>query len=78
MGRETDDDTGGLARRQRREAAGEHKRIAVSFGPLHGPISARQVEDVLRELTFAPQQRPEPTTPEKGGARHSPELFDTL
>ena len=36
------------------DEAGEHKRIAVSFGPLHGPISARQVEDVLRELTFAP------------------------
>jgi adenine-specific DNA-methyltransferase len=33
---------------------GEAKRIAVSFGPLHGPISARQVEDVLRELAFAP------------------------
>ncbi|MDT5289806.1 MAG: hypothetical protein QOF88_4695, partial [Mycobacterium sp.] len=23
-------------------------------------------------------QRPEPTTPEKGGVEHSPELFDTL
>ena len=36
------------------EEAGESRRIAVSFGPLHGPISARQVEDVLRELAFAP------------------------
>lgn len=36
------------------EEAGETRRIAVSFGPLHGPISARQVEDVLRELAFAP------------------------
>jgi putative transposase len=30
------------------------------------------------EPTFTPHQRPEPTTPEKGGARHSIELFDTL
>ena len=36
------------------EEAGERRRIAVSFGPLHGPISARQVEDVLREASFAP------------------------
>ena len=36
------------------EEAGERKRIAVSFGPLHGPIGARQVEDVLREIAFAP------------------------
>lgn len=36
------------------QEAGETRRIAVSFGPLHGPISARQVEDVLRELAFAP------------------------
>ena len=36
------------------EEAGERRRIAVSFGPLHGPISARQVEDVLREVSFAP------------------------
>ena len=36
------------------EEAGETRRIAVSFGPLHGPISARQVEDVLREIAFAP------------------------
>ena len=36
------------------EEAGEQKRIAVSFGPLHGPIGARQVEDVLREAVFAP------------------------
>ena len=31
-----------------------------------------------REPTFRPNQRPEPTTPEKGGAEHSTELFDTL
>jgi hypothetical protein len=31
-----------------------------------------------REQTFTPHPRPEPTTPEKGGAEHSPELFDTL
>jgi hypothetical protein len=31
-----------------------------------------------RGPTFAPHPRPEPTTPEKGGAQHSPELFDTL
>ena len=31
-----------------------------------------------REPTFTPHPRPEPTTPEKGGAEHSPELFDTL
>jgi len=30
------------------------------------------------EPTFTPPRRPEPTTPEKGGAAHSPELFDTL
>lgn len=36
------------------EEAGEPRRIAVSFGPLHGPISARQVEDVLREAVFQP------------------------
>ena len=36
------------------EEAGERRRIAVSFGPLHGPISARQVEEVLREASFAP------------------------
>ncbi len=36
------------------EEAGERQRIAVSFGPLHGPIGARQVEDVLREAVFAP------------------------
>jgi hypothetical protein len=29
---------------------------------------------MTRELTFTPHQRPEPTTPEKGGA----DLFDTL
>jgi putative transposase len=33
---------------------------------------------MTREPTFTPHQRPEPTTPEKGGAEHSPELFDTL
>jgi hypothetical protein len=31
-----------------------------------------------REPTFTPHPRPEPTTPEKGGAEHSPALFDTL
>jgi putative transposase len=31
-----------------------------------------------REPTFTPHPRPEPTTPEKGGADHSPESFDTL
>jgi hypothetical protein len=31
-----------------------------------------------REPTFRPHPRPEPTTPEKGGAKHSQELFDTL
>lgn len=36
------------------EEAGEHKRIAVSFGPLHGPIGARQVEEVLSEAVFQP------------------------
>lgn len=34
--------------------AGEPKRIAVSFGPLHGPVSARQVEDVLFDVRFQP------------------------
>ena len=33
---------------------------------------------MTREPTFTPHPRPEPTTPEKGGAQHSPELFDTL
>ncbi len=32
---------------------------------------------MTRELTFTPHPRPEQTTPEKGGAEHSPE-FDTL
>ena len=36
------------------DEAGERRRIAVSFGPLHGPIGARQVEDVVREAVFAP------------------------
>lgn len=36
------------------EEAGEVRRIAVSFGPLHGPISARQVEDVIDEVKFLP------------------------
>jgi hypothetical protein len=31
-----------------------------------------------RELTFTPHPRPEQMTPEKGGAEHSTELFDTL
>jgi hypothetical protein len=31
-----------------------------------------------RELTFTRRLRPEPTTPEKGGAEHSTDLFDTL
>jgi adenine-specific DNA-methyltransferase len=34
--------------------AGKPRRIAVSFGPLHGPVSARQVEDVLRDVVFQP------------------------
>ncbi len=33
---------------------------------------------MTRELTFAPHPQAKPTTPEKGGARHSAELFDTL
>jgi hypothetical protein len=33
---------------------------------------------MTREPTFTPHQRPEPTTPEKGGAQHPTELFDTL
>lgn len=36
------------------EEAGEERAIAVSFGPLHGPISARQVEEVLRDVVFQP------------------------
>jgi adenine-specific DNA-methyltransferase len=36
------------------EEAGDRRRIAVSFGPLHGPIGARQVEDVLSEVVFQP------------------------
>ena len=33
---------------------------------------------MTREPTFTPPQRPESTTPEKGGARHSTQLSDTL
>ena len=33
--------------------ADEPRKIAVSFGPLHGPVSARQVEEVLSDVTFA-------------------------
>jgi hypothetical protein len=33
---------------------------------------------MTREPTFTLHQRPEPTTPEKGGADHSTGLFDTL
>ena len=33
---------------------------------------------MTREPTFSPHPRPEPTTPEKGCAEHSTELFDTL
>jgi hypothetical protein len=33
---------------------------------------------MTRELTFTPHPRPEPTTPGKGGAKHSTELLDTL
>jgi hypothetical protein len=33
---------------------------------------------MTREPTFTPHRRPEPTTPEKGDAKHSTELFDTL
>jgi adenine-specific DNA-methyltransferase len=36
------------------DEAGERRRIAVSFGPLHGPIGARQVEDVLSQAVFGP------------------------
>src|SRR5450759_1291138 len=36
------------------DEADEHRRIAVSFGPLYGPIGARQVEDVLRDVTLMP------------------------
>jgi hypothetical protein len=31
-----------------------------------------------REPTFTLHPQPEPTTPEKGGAEHSTQLFDTL
>jgi hypothetical protein len=31
-----------------------------------------------REPTFTTHQRPEPTTPEKGGAEHALESFDAL
>jgi adenine-specific DNA-methyltransferase len=31
------------------EGEAENKRLAVSFGPLHGPVSLMQVEDALRE-----------------------------
>jgi putative transposase len=33
---------------------------------------------MTREPTFTLRQRPEPTTPEKGGAEHSTDSFDTL
>jgi putative transposase len=33
---------------------------------------------LTREPTFTPHPRPEPTTPENGGAQHSTESFDTL
>ena len=33
---------------------------------------------MTREPTFTPRQRPEPTTPEEGGAERLPTLFDTL
>jgi len=33
---------------------------------------------MTREPTFTPHPRPEPTTPENGGAEHPTELFDTL
>jgi adenine-specific DNA-methyltransferase len=36
------------------DEAGERRRIAVSFGPLHVPIGARQVEDVLSQAVFGP------------------------
>jgi len=36
------------------DEAGERRRIAVSFGPLHGPIGARQVEEVLSQAVFGP------------------------
>lgn len=34
------------------EEAGENRRIAISFGPLYGPISARQVEEAIDEARF--------------------------
>jgi adenine-specific DNA-methyltransferase len=36
------------------DEAGERRRIAISFGPLHGPIGARQVEDAIDEVKFLP------------------------
>jgi hypothetical protein len=33
---------------------------------------------MTREPTLTPHSRPEPTTPEEGGAEHSYQLFDTL
>ncbi len=44
-------------------------------GTLRVPVKPAWLK---REPTFTPHPRPEPTTPEKGGAEHSPELFDTL
>jgi hypothetical protein len=44
-------------------------------GILRVPVKPARMK---REQTFIPHQRPEPTTPEKGGAEHSAELFDTL
>lgn len=42
------------------------------------PLVVVKPARMTREPTFTPPPRPEPTTPEKGGAQHSPELFDTL
>jgi hypothetical protein len=44
-------------------------------GTLRVPVKPARLK---RELTFRAHRRPEPTTPEKGGAEHSTELFDTL
>jgi hypothetical protein len=44
--------------------------------PVEEPAPCGGVEH--GDLVFRPHPRPEPTTPEKGCADHSPELFDTL
>jgi hypothetical protein len=56
------------------------RRLPLADGTaLTGTVRVRvKPARLTRELTFTPHPRPEPTTPEKGGAEHSPELFDTL